>query len=108
MGGEAAGVLTLSVAERLLILPVAGAKHHHLHVQAHNLLKGVCHQGEALVANQTGHAGDDGHIRILLKANGLLQGLLTLVLALDQGAGGKVGGKARVGGWIVEVHIDAV
>ena len=45
-------------------------------------MDGVGDHGEALVADQTGDAGDEGHIRVLLEANSLLQGGLAGGLAL--------------------------
>ena len=108
LSGEAAGILALSVAEGLLVLPVAGTQHHHLHVHAHDLMEHVGDQREALVAHQTGDAGDDGHVRVLLQAHRTLQRQLAGQLALCGVVSGKVGGQAGVGGGVIQVHVDAV
>ena len=108
LGGEAAGVLPLGVAEGLLILPVAGAQHHHLHVHLHDLVEHVGDQGEALVAHQAGDTGDDGGGLVLTQAYRLLQGQLAGGLALGGVLGGEVGRQAGLLGRIVEGHVDAV
>ena len=107
MGGKAAGILALGIAECLLILPLAGAQDHHLHVQAHDVVEGVGDQGEALVAHQAGDAADEGDVGVLLKAHGPLEGGLAGGLAGDV-LGGVVLGQVGAGGGVVEVHVDAV
>ena len=107
MGGEAAGVLALGAAERLLILPFAGAQDHHLYVQAHDIVEGIGHQGEALVSHQAGDAADEGDIGVLLQAHGALESGLAGGLA-GEVFGGVVLRQVGAGGGVVEVHVDAV
>ena len=106
-GGKAAGVLGLGLAEGLLKVPLAGAQHHHLDVHAHDVVDGVGHQLEALVLDQPGHAGDDGHVGVLPEAHRLLEGPLAGGLAA-QVVGVEGGGQAGAVGGVIEGGVQAV
>ena len=107
VGGEAAGILGLSLTEGLLKVPVAGAHDHHLRVGGHDVMDGGGHQLEALVLDQTGDAGDDGHVGIFPQAHGALQGGLTGGLA-GQVVDGEVLSQTLIVGGIIETGVDAV
>ena len=107
MGGEAAGVLVLSLAEGLLIVPVAGAQDDHLYVHTHNLVDGGGDQVEALVPHQAGHAGDDGGVRVLPQAGHLLQGGFAVLLARHLPRREELG-QALVPPGVIHLGVDAV
>ena len=95
------------MAERLLKIPFAGTQHHHLHIHIHDLWDGGGHQFEALVPDQAGDAGDDGHIGVLTQPHrplqrGLAGGLPAQIVGREgRGQPGTVGG-------VVEVRVQAV
>ena len=107
VGGEAAGVLVLGLAEGLLIVPVAGAQHDHLHIHAHDVVDGGGDQIKALVAHQPGHAGHDGGVRALPQAAHLLQGGLAVLLARHLLVGEELG-QPLVPPRVVQLGVDAV
>ncbi len=107
MGGEAAGVLALGLPEGLLIGPIAGAQHHHLHIHSHDIVNGGVDQVKALMAHQPGDAANDGHVGVFHQTGGLLEGGLAGLLA-RQLFQGEVLGQPLILGRVVHVGINAV
>ena len=79
--------------EMLLILPVAGTQHHHLHIHLHDLMEDVRDQRKTLVPHQAGDAGDDGGGLVLTQAHLPLRASLQAVLPLAGAAGVKLAAK---------------
>ena len=70
-------------------------------------MENLANQVQTFVRNQTADDGQDGGVGLLPQAHHPLQGSLVLRLAAHV-LHGVPGGDPLVGGWIVEVHVDAV
>ena len=105
--GHGAGVLVLEVAQSVLVVAVASAKHGHLQAAGQNAIERVHYQIQALLARQT---RDHDHKRTVV-AN--LEPQLFLQLGLAHGLTrtvlhGVVGGNALVGRRVKACDVDAI
>ena len=106
-GGHPAGVFPLGGADEVLIVPVAHAQEHQLHVLAHDVVQHPLDEVQALLGGEPGDEADEGRLRTLLQAALLLQARLQDGLAPPVVAG-EGDAEESVVLRVVGVGVDAV
>ena len=105
--GHGSGVLALEVAQRVLIVGIAGAEHGHLDTAGKDPVERVRDQVHALLAGESRDHDHEGAVIADLQTEFLLQTGLANGLA-GTVAGGELRGDALVGGGVEAHGIDAV